>query len=484
MVLTLTAGAIGVWLAATGLRVLVKLAPGTIPRLDQVHLRGASILFDIAVVLTVGLVFASFPLLRRRIRFEPLREAGRGLTTSRAQLRVRSVLVTAQIALALVLLSAAGLMLRSFQQTLHVQSGADAENVLAIDVSMPFSRYGTFDKAAQFWQQLEQRVSALPGVARASAITSVPFASSSLGCAVMWVDPPRGDGERGTGCVPYSITAPGYFETMGIKVQGRTLTWTDLQNKTGAIVVSKSLAQRLWPNDDPIGKGIRGYNNGDVYFRVVGVTGDVRIEGLQKPPSEMVYYPLAPILGTQLWQPATAMTVLVKSRSGSPEQLTASVRRILSEMDPFAAIGTVSTMESVLASSMARLSFTMILLGIAGFMALVLSVVGLYGVIAYLVSRRRSEIGIRMALGADRRNVGSMVVRQSMQLGVTGVTIGLVGAALTMRLLTSLLYEVKPTDPLTLASVSLFLLAVCAAASLLPARRAASVSPVEVLRGE
>jgi ABC-type antimicrobial peptide transport system permease subunit len=151
-------------------------------------------------------------------------------------------------------------------------------------------------------------------------------------------------------------------------------------------------------------------------------------------------------------------------------------------MDPFAAIGNVRTMQSVIASSMARLSFTMILLGIAGFMALVLSVVGLYGVIAYVVSRRRSEIGIRMALGADRRAVGSMVVLQSMQLGVTGVTIGLIGAALTMRLLTSLLFEVKPTDPFTLATVSLFLLAVCAAASVLPARRAASVSPVEALR--
>ena len=178
------------------------------------------------------------------------------------------------------------------------------------------------------------------------------------------------------------------------------------------------------------------------------------------------------------------MTVLVKSRAGDPEQLTESVRRILREQDAFAAIGHVSTMKSVIASSMARLSFTMILLGIAGFMALVLSVVGLYGVIAYVVSRRRAEIGIRMALGADRRTVGSMVVRQSLQLGVTGVAIGLIGAALTMRLLTSMLFEVKPTDPLTLASVSVFLLAVCAAASLLPAQRAASVSPVEVLRGE
>jgi putative ABC transport system permease protein len=214
-------------------------------------------------------------------------------------------------------------MLRSFQQTLHVQSGLDAKNVLAIDVSLPFSRYSTFDKAAFFWQQLEQRVSALPGVANAGAVTTVPFTSPSLGCAVMWVDPPLGDAGRGTGCVPYSITAPGYFQTMAIRVQGRIPTWTDLQNQTGAIVISKSLAQRLWPNQDAIGKGIRGYDNGDVYFRVVGVTDDVRIEGLQKPPSEMVYYPLKPIPGTHLWQPATAMTVLVKSRANDPEQMTA-----------------------------------------------------------------------------------------------------------------------------------------------------------------
>jgi ABC-type lipoprotein release transport system permease subunit len=220
-----------------------------------------------------------------------------------------------------------------------------------------------------------------------------------------------------------------------------------------------------------------------VYFRVVGVTEDVRVEGLQKPPTEMVYYPVAPIPGTNLWQPATAMEVVVRSGTNKPEQLATAVRRALTELDSFAAVGDMRSMQSVLAKSFARLSFTMVLLGVAGVMALVLSIVGLYGVIAYVVSRRRSEIGIRMALGADQRAVGTMVVLQSMQLGTIGVAIGLVGAALTMQLLRSMLFEVQPTDPVTLVTVSFFLLLVCALASLVPARRASSVSPVEALRG-
>ncbi len=480
MSIALVAGAAGLWLAYGALRILVAAAPGNVPRLSEVRLDSGALLFSLAIVLTSGLLFAFFPVLRLRLDYGPLREGGRGLTASRAQLRVRSALVAMQVALAIVLLSAAGLMLRSFAHMLDVKTGIDPANVLAVDIALPYQSYSTHEKATQYWRTLSEELKALPGVTDVGGTLSVPLESGGYGCAVLTSKPLS---ENYTGCIPYGIVSPGAFEALGMRVRGRIPTWADIDAGTGAIVITQALANRLWPNQDAIGKGVRvPQNRLDVYYQVVGVAEDIRGDGVHRPVSEVVFYPVKPMEGAPLWQARNAMTVLLRTSVARPEQFASSVRRIAQQLEKGAAIGDVRTMEQVVSRSMSGTTFTMMLLGVAGGMALLISIVGLYGVIAYTVSRRRSELGIRMALGAARADVGGMVVMQSIRLAAIGVAVGLFGTLFTTQMLASMLFGVKPTDPLTLTVVSFLLLVVSALAAFLPAWRASSVSPVEALK--
>lgn len=285
-------------------------------------------------------------------------------------------------------------------------------------------------------------------------------------------------------CVPTLTAAPGFFATLGIAVQGRTPDWSDIERGTGAVVVTKSLAERLWPGEEALGKGIRGNGHGDPYYRVVGVTESVRSDGLDKPALEAVYFPLVPLEGAPLWSPLRDLSVVVRTRTERPELLAASVRRLLTGMDPAVPLANVRTLETVVARSMARTSFAMLLLAIAAGMALVLSAVGIYGVISYIVGQRRGEIGIRIALGARVTQVVRLVLGRSLALAGLGVAIGLVGATVATRLLRSLLFEVQPGDPTVLLAVTALLIALASLASIAPARRAARVDPVEALRGD
>ena len=480
MTIALVAGTAGVWLAYGALKALIAIAPTTLPRLAEVRLDSSTLLFAAGITVAAALMFALFPLVRQRFDYGPLREGGRGLTASRAQLRVRSALVALQVALAIVLLSAAGLMLRSFSHMLAVKTGIDEKNVLAVDIVLPFQAYNTYERTTQYWQTLSDQLKALPGVTQVGGGLGVPLEGDGFGCAVLHAKPAS---EAYTGCIPNNIITPGFFEALGVRVRGRVPTWSDINAGTGAVVISEGLAKYLWPNQDAIGKGVRvPQNQLDVWYQVVGVAEDIRSEGVNRPAPAMVFYPVKAIEGAPLWQPRNAMTVLVRTSTSNPEQLAPSVRRIAQQLERGAAIGDVRTMEHVVSRSMSGTSFTMMLLGVAGGMALLISVVGLYGVIAYTVSRRRSELGIRMALGAARSDVGGMVVMQSVRLAAIGVAIGLFGTLFTTQMLNSMLFGVKPTDPLTLTSVSFLLLLVAAMAAFLPAWRASSVSPVEALK--
>ena len=268
---------------------------------------------------------------------------------------------------------------------------------------------------------------------------------------------------------------------MGIVLHGTPSAWNDVDGKRAGVVVSGSLADRFWPGEDPVGREING-GSGKVYSHVAASTGDVRIEDLRTPAPEIIYFPVVPAEGTSFYGSANSMTLVVRVKSAEPLALVPAVRRTVAAIDPGVPIANARAMSDVVAKSMARLSFTMLLLGVAGAMALVLSAVGLYGVISYIVGERRGEIGVRMALGARAGDVGGMVMLQSVRLAATGVVIGLVGAIAATRVLRSLLFEVSPTDPLTLAAVALFLVLLAALASYAPARRAARVDPIEVLR--
>lgn len=481
LVLSLTAAALAVVMATVGLRALVSLAPDGIPRLGEVHLgwRGVAVAAVLAVI--TGALFSVIPIANARLDVLTLREGSRTLTASRRRHAVRGVLVVGQVALALVLLAAAGLMVRSFRNLRGIEPGFEPNGVLTVAVSLPAARYSTYESMSGFFEQLATRLEGIPDVASVGFGQQVP-PQMTTGCTGVVTEGATRE-ERQGACVVTLQTAPGYFQSLGIPLRGREPTWAETDAKNGGVVISKSLAQRFWPGENAIGKGIRCCQAGKVWYRIVGVTEDVRGTGFDQPPTQAVYFPMIPLAGAPIEGRPLYGHVIVRSRSGNLKALAPAVRRAINELDVQVPIVTVQSMRDVIASSMARRSFTLALLGIASVMALLLSAIGLYGVVSYVVGERRGEIGIRVALGAQRADVGRMVVMQSVRLTALGVALGVAGALATTRLLRSLLFEVQPTDAATLVSVSAVLVVIAALASWLPARRAMRVDPVEALRG-
>ncbi len=480
VLLAIAAGALGVALSWGAIRLLVTMAPTSIPRLAEIHLGWNSIIFAAIISIATGTIFGLIPLWRSGVDVATLRENARGMTASRGRHVVRGTLVVAQVALAVVLLAAAGVMLRSFERLRSVRPGFDATGVMALDISLPSARYSDYQSTSAFYRDLQARVAALPGVEVVGATRALPLDGGGP-CTLLFAKGATAPNEGAAPCIRYDYVTPGYFRAMGIALHGTPSAWNDVDGKHAGVVVSASLANRFWPGEDPVGREINN-GSGDAYFRVAAVTGDVRIDDLRRPNAEIIYFPIVPAEGTVLWGSASSMTLVVRVKSADPLALVPSIRRTLAAIDPSVPIANARAMSDVVAKSMARLSFTMLLLGVAGVMALVLSAVGLYGVISYIVGERRGEIGVRMALGARAAEVGGMIMLQSVRLAAIGVAIGLLGAAAATRVLRSLLFEVSPTDPLTLVAVALFLVLLAALASYAPARRAARVDPIEVLR--
>ncbi|MCE9669927.1 ABC transporter permease [Myxococcus stipitatus] len=479
------AGALGLLLAHGALRLLVTLEPSELPRLREVGLGWHGVAFAGGLTVLAGLVFGLFPQTRGAKVLARLRESGRGLTSSRRRNLVRGGMVVGQVGLAVVLLSAAGLMLRSYWTLSHVESGLDVGNTLTFDIMLPRTRYTNYDEVNRFHRELLARLEALPGVSSASLSTHLPLGRFG-GCAAIFAEGMSVEADKQP-CVTSPSVAPGYFKALGIPLlQGRELTWDDLEQKADGVVVTKALAERLWPGQDALGKGIRGNGKLPPYYRVVGVTGELRAHGLDQPPSEAVFFPLAPAEGRPLWGPRRSPSVVVRTRTSRPESLTPEVRRILKELDATVPLAHARTMERVVSRSpsVARASFTLFLLGLAGGMALLLSAVGLYGVIAFIVGQRRGEMGIRLALGARASQVTGMVVLQSLRVTGLGILCGLLGALAMGDVLGALLFEVRATDPFVLAGVCGLLVTLAVLASYGPARRASRVDPAEVLRSE
>lgn len=480
LLLCLAAGAAALLLAAAGIRALLALAPSNLPRLGEVHLGWQSVVCAMALAVAAGLVFGCLPLVRRRLDIDALRDGSRGLTASPVRRAARGVLVVVQTALALVLLAASGLMVRSLLRLRDVRPGFDPHGVIAIDAAPSSAHAGTYEQAAAFWHNFLDRVRALPDVQSAGAISSLPIGGSGI-CAVLFVEAhPLAPGEDPP-CIARPLVTPGYFETMRIPLRGRAPTWNEVEGHEAGVVVSGRLAARMWPNEEALGQGL-GAGNRPPFFHVAAIAGDVRTEGLDHPPTEVVYYPIVPIPGTGVWGPGGGFTLVTRARNGSPAALVPQIRRVLRDLDPEAPVANVETLDDVVAHSVARTTFTMLLLGVAAAMALVVSVVGMYGVLSYLVGQRRGEMGIRLALGASCRQVTRLVVWESARLAMAGVLIGIAGALAAARVMRSLLFEVSPADPLTLGAVTALLTVLALAAAWVPARRAARVDPVDALR--
>ena len=482
-VLALLGGALGLLLAIAGVRALLAAAPERLPRMEEVSIGGEVVGFTLVLSLAVGVWVGAFPLLRfgGGASAEALRGAGRDAGSRRG--RARDVLVVGQVAVALVLVVAAGLMTRSFQRLRAVDPGFDPAGVLTLELTLPPARYPRHADVAAFYHELATRAERLPGVRSAGLAAALPLAGEDL-CGSLFVeDRPLRPGEEAE-CVPSLAVSPGYMATMGIPVRGRDPSWSDVERRSGEVVVSATLAKRLWPGENPIGKGVRARSWGRPFYRVAGVAGDVRAEGMDRPATAMVYFPLLPMLEAPLWSPRHSMALVVRSSAARPESLAPPLRRLVAEMDPDIPVTGVEMMEAVVARSMARTRFATLLLLVAAGVATVLGGVGVYGVLAQGVHQRRTEFGIRMALGARAGQVAALVMRRTLTLAAAGVAAGILAALAATRVLRSLLFDISPTDLGVMAAASLGLIVVALVAGYLPVRRATRADPMLALRQE
>ncbi|HTE47828.1 MAG TPA: FtsX-like permease family protein, partial [Gemmatimonadaceae bacterium] len=479
--------AVGAIALAYGLlHTVLAIAPESLPRLDEVSIGWGSAAFCAGSALTFGLVFGLLPLGSIGVDIAVLRDAARGLTTSRPRELARRALVLVQIALAVLLLTGAALMLKSFSRLRHVNPGFDPIGVETMTLILPPSRYLTHQQIEPFWRELAKRVEALPGVTHAGMTDKLPF-KGPFGCSGVVIEA-IGDQPRVSRCMSMINVTPGYFEAMGVKVSGTLPTWSSVEAGQGPVVLSGVIAKRFWKAVNPIGHSVRPFNADVPPFPVVGVAEDMYGNGLRQPLIDGIYFPIVPPPSNDTarfgagWWSSRYMSLVVRAPNADQGALVTAIRHIVTQMDPQVPIADVQPMELILAESMADTSFTMSLLLIAATIAMVLSAVGIYGVISYMVGQRRAEIGIRIALGAEFKEVSRLIVGQSLVLATFGVATGVLAALASTRLLGSLLFEVSPTDPVALGGTALLLLVVAVAASVGPTRRAAKIDPVEAMR--
>ena len=488
VILGLLGSTLGLALAYGALRVLVAIAPAGLPRVSEVGINGPVLLFTLLVSLLASLLFGCVPILKyagARLT-TGIREGGRGLSQSKEQHRARNTLVVVQVALALVLLICSGLMIRTFRALTKVNPGFSGPAELqSFRVTIPDTHVKEPERIIRMEEGILHKLEGVPGVSSVSIGTRLPMDGDG------WHDPILIQGRTyAEGEFPplrlFKFVSPGFLKTVGTPlVAGREITWTDTYNKIPVAMISEGLAREYWHAPaDALGKRIQ-VSTKDDWREIIGVVGDVHDDGVNKKPPTCVYWPLlqARFESDDISVRRDVAFIIRTPRAGS-EVFLKDAREAVWSVDANLPLANVHTFDYFYKKSMARTSFTLIVLGVAGSMALLLGVVGIYGVIAYSVSQRTREIGIRMALGAQQPTVTGMFVRHGLQLTGVGVACGLIAAVLLMRLMSSLLFNVNPVDPVTYGTVSLGLAATAWLASYVPSRRAATVDPVEALRAE
>jgi predicted permease len=491
VLLSIAGGAVGLVIASGAVRLLVRLGPATLPRLEEVQLDGVALAFTFVLSLLAGVAFGAIPLWRGTQLAASLHESGRSNTASRGRHRARHLLMGAQIALALVLLVSSGLMVRSFQRLRAVDPGFNAASALTFSIGLPERDYRSPAAAVAAHHAILDGLAALPGVTAVSTSTCLPL---SGGCS--------GNTVRVEGRVLPSGTAPplalfravagGYFEAMGTRVvRGRGITRGDVERKEQVVVVNQALADRFFPNEDPIGRRVASNRPSTLtWLSIVGVVSNTPLRTLAEVDGfPQVFMPMSIAGGpgiprSALIGPDVAVMNYVVRSAVSPLGLLPSVRRVVDTVDRNLALAQPRALQDTLDRASAQMAFTMVLLAIAAGVTLMLGVIGIYGVMSYIVSQRTGEIGVRLALGAAPGSVAAMIVRQGALVALGGVTVGLAAAFAGSRLIESLLYGVSPRDPGVFALTTLILLGVALVACWLPARRAARLSPLEALRTE
>jgi predicted permease len=469
--LSVIGGLTGVVLSRWGVRALVALAPADLPRIDEVHVDGRVLAVGLVVSVLAGLSFGFVPALRfgRTTPGDVLKESSRGATESRKGARARSWLIASQVGLSAVLLVVAGLFLKSFVRVLHADRGFSAQRVLALNVTLPSSAYSTIAQRNQYYGEVMQRVSALPGVSAVALTSALPLEGEG------WIDglAPESGANGGWGKevdANFRFVSPNFFDVLGVTLKkGRSFIESDRGQHV--VVLSENAARALWPNEEPIGKYVHAGN--DSLSTVVGVAADVRTTGIEHDASLTVYQPY--------WYRGYAPTILVRT-NGDPAALTASVRTALRQFAPSVPISHIRTIDQVVSTVVAQRRFELVLIGLFAITALLTASIGIYGIISHSLSHRANEIGIRIALGARPVNVHALILREVL----TPVAVGLVGGVIASRamsgIIAGLLYEVRPTDSSTFAGVALVLAIVATVACWIPTRRATQIDPVEALR--
>ncbi|HTG16619.1 MAG TPA: ABC transporter permease, partial [Blastocatellia bacterium] len=477
LVLSVAGGGLGLLFAIWGITPLIALMPANMPGAKDMRVDGKVLGFTLAVSLVTALVFGLVPALQatKSDLNESLKEGGRGGTAGAHRSRARSLLVVSEIALSLVLLIGAGLMIKSFIRLEQVNPGFETRNVLTMRLSLPAAQYPDGRRRATFFQQVVERIAAVPGAESVAAISRLPLTPGNSSRSFEIEGKPNDSSGDGP-IADYRVISSDYFRALGIPLlKGRAFTEQDNGDAPATAIINETAARRYWPNEDPLGKRLR-IESDDPWMEIVGVVGNVKHVGLDSQSKAELYLPY-------LKDPWPFMTVVVRSAS-NPKSLADAMRNEVWAVDKDLPVPDIKTMDELLSGSVARRRFNTMLLGIFAAVALVLAAVGIYGVMSYSVTQRTHEIGIRMALGAKQSDVVKLVVGQGITLALIGVGLGLAGALALTRVLASLLFEVGTTDPVTFVAISILLTGVALGACFVPARRAAKVDPMIALRYE
>ncbi len=490
VMLGLLGGIVGIGLAYAGVRFLAAIGPANLPRLSEISMDARTLGFAFLISVLSGLLFGLVPALKYagpRASLE-LRSAGRTISVSRERHRARNLLVVGQVAMALVLLVSAGLMIRTFQALRAIDPGfTDAQHLQVMRISIPDLVVHEAERVTRTQSQILDKLSAIPGVKSAGFASEMPMEGFDSGWDTIFIEGKT----YPEGVIPplhfYKHVSPSFFAAAGTRlVAGRELTWDDVYGLRPMVMVSENLAREEWGTPaNAIGKRLTE-DPGLPWREVIGVIQDVHEKGVQEKATEIVYWPpmVENIYGRGPAQPIREVTFVIRSDRAGTQSFLNEVRQAVWSVNSNLPLASVRTMEDVYGKSMARTSFTLVMLGIAGAMALALGIIGIYGVISYTVSQRKREIGIRLALGAQSGDVVGMVLRQGAKLALVGVCIGVAAALVLARLMTSLLFGVTAHDPLTFAAVATLLVLIALVACYIPARRAMKVDPMVALRYE
>ena len=498
VLLSVAGGALGLAIACGAVRLVVSAGPATLPRLAEIRVDGVAVAYTLLLSVVTAFVFGAIPLWRSIPLGPALNESGRGNTATRSRHHARRLLMGGQVALALTLLIASGLMVRSFQKMRDVDPGFNPDSVLTFRIGLPDRAYPTRAAAVAAHLAILDRLAALPGVVAVSASSGLPLGSGCMGNTLLVQNRPIPPGTTPP-IARFCAVAGGYFEAMGMRLLGgRRITRDDVERSLPVVVVNEALAKRVFPNQNPLGQYVSSNAPparaegapGPTPLEIVGVVSNTPSRSLAEPDAaSQLYMPMSIAGGpgippTALLGPDVALMAFVVRSTTPPSALLPSVRGAVSLVDPKLALALVTTLQAMVDSASAQMAFTMVLLAVAAGVALMLGVIGIYGVMSYIVSQRTAEIGVRLALGAEPRSVAAMILRQGGAVAVAGAVVGLVAAFAGSRLIASLLFGISPHDPAVFAATTVLLLIVVALACWLPARSAARLSPVEALRAD